>query len=218
MPLLAKGQVDGATAKQLDAELGELGREYLASGIGNRPLGRGFMELRNSWRAAMEGTTPDAIKGLQDANAAYAKLLPIQKAGEKTAAGVFTPKQLADSLRTNKHAADDVTQTARQVLPNSIPDSGTAGRTALLKLLSPAALGAGAAGTAGVAGYVPAAAAIGLGSLMYTKPGLRAVTEGVHPLVDALRKKAGKQPLDPDELEATINNLIGRSVTASGAE
>ncbi len=219
MPLLASGTpIDGKLFKKLDQELGEWGRKYKAGGVGNEPLSDAFFELRKGWRAAAEGTTPEARQAIRDADQAFAKLVPLLKAGEKTTHGEFTPKQLATALRNEKLKPDDITKAAQYVLPNSIPDSGTAGRTLLEKFISPAGAGAATASSLGMAGMLPAAgAAAGLASL-YTRPGLKAVTQGVHPLVTALRKKAGKAELDPDLLEDYIRNLSGRGVTAAGTE
>jgi hypothetical protein len=219
MPLLASGKpIDGELFKKLDRELGEWGRKYKAGGVGNEPLSDGFYELRKAWRTAAEGTTPEARQAIRDADQAFAKLVPLLKAGEKTTHGEFTPKQLANALRNEKLKPDDITKAAQYVLPNSIPDSGTAGRNLFEKFITPQAAGAGTVAGLGLKGMLPAAAAAGGLAALYTKPGLKAATQGVHPLVTALRKKAGKQELDPDLLEAYINNLTGRSVTAAGTE
>ena len=212
-PLLAgTNTVDGAVAKKLDAELGELGRKYSNAGVGNEPLGEAFFALRKEWRAAMEGSTPEARQVLKDADKAYAKLLPLQQAGEKNTAGIFTPKQLADQLRKLHMQDDPLTQAARQVLPNTIPDTGTAGRALLGQMLHPAGLGAGTAAAAGATGFVaPAVAALGA-SALYTKAGLKGATQGIHPLVKALRGRG--RPYDPNVVEDVIRNVTGRGVSA----
>lgn len=209
MPVLSQGQaVDGATVKALDSELGELGRKYLNGGVGNEPLGEAFMMLRREWRQAMQGATPEARQTLRDADQAYAKLLPLQEAGAKTSSGIFGPKTLADQLRKMHAPEDPLAQAGRQVLPSAIPDSGTAGRTILANMLHPVGLGAGLAGASGAAGFAaPAVAALGA-SALYTKPGLRAATEGIHPLLQALRRG---RPYDSTAVEDTMHNLIGRA-------
>lgn len=212
-PLITSGQpIDGATFKALDSELGELSRKYTASGIGNEPLGKAFGMLRDEWRTQVSGLTPTAKQVLENANKAYAKLLPLEQAGAKSPAGFFTPKQLADSLRSMHMQPDELAQAARQVLPNTIPDSGTAGRAALANMLHPAGLGAGAAATAGLAGFTaPALAAAGIAGL-YTKPGLKMATQGIHPLVKALR--GSPATYDPNNIEDIIRNLTGRTAAA----
>ena len=220
MPLLASTpEITGDIAKKLDSELGELGRKYMNSGVGNEPLGKGFLELRKAWRSAMEGTTAEARQGLTNADQAFAKLVPLLKAGEKNSQGIFTPMQFANALRTAKMKPDQLTEAARQVLPTTVPDSGTAGRQIFGKLITPEAGGAGAGvAAAGISGLGPAAIA-GLGAgAMYTKPGLRALTNGVHPLVEVLRAKLTKQAYDPNQIEDILRNLSGRSITASAPE
>jgi hypothetical protein len=218
-PLLAAGKpIDGATAKALDSELGELARKYSASGVGNEPLGKGFYELRKGWRSAFEGTTPEARQTLKNADTAFAKLLPLLKSGEKSASGVFMPKQLSDALRSAKMKPDDLTEAARQVLPTTVADSGTAGRQILANVLHPEGLGAGGAAAAGLAGFMPAAIAGAGAAAMYTRPGLKAATQGVHPLAKALRAKLSQGPYDPNKIEDIIRNLTGRGITATGTE
>ena len=216
-PLIASGApIDGKTFKALDAEMGELARKFRASGIGNEPLGDAFATLRDEWRQKVIGTTPQARQTLENANRAYAKLLPLEDAGAKSAQGFFTPKQLADSLRRMGMQPDELAQAGRQVLPNTIPDSGTAGRAALATWLQPSTLGAGTAAAAGLAGFTgPAIAAAGLAGL-YTKPGLRMATQGMHPLVQALR--GHPQVYDPNSFEDLVRNLTGRATTAAFGE
>lgn len=216
-PLIASGlPIDGKTFKALDAEMGELSRKFRASGIGNEPLGDAFGTLRDAWRQQVLGTTPEAKSMLENVNKAYAKLLPLEDAGAKSAQGFFTPKQLADSLRKMKMEPDELAQAARQVLPNTIPDSGTAGRAALANILHPTAIGAGTATTAGLMGFAPAAVgAAGIAGL-YTKPGLKFATQGVHPLVKALRGQPAAY--DPNNIEDIIRNLTGRAATATFGE
>lgn len=220
MPLLSGGNnISGEVAKQLDSELGELGRKYMNSGVGNEPLGKGFIELRKAWRSAMEGATPEARTTLQAADKSFAKLVPLLKAGEKNAHGIFTPMQLSNALRQSKMQPDQLTEAARQVLPTTVPDSGTAGRQIFAKMVTPERAGAGAGAAAvGLGGFGPAAAAaLGAGA-MYTRPGLKALTSGAHPLIEALRAKLTKQAYDPDTIEQIIRNLSGRSITAAGTE
>jgi hypothetical protein len=216
-PLIDRGEsITGETAKKLDAEIGELARKYSASGVGNEPLGKAFFDLRKEWRGAMEGATPEARSTLQKADKAFAKLLPLEQAGQKSSVGMFTPKQVSDALRRLGQDKDPLTEAARRVLPASIPDSGTAGRQILANLLHPAGVGAATAGaTTALGGFGPlAAAALGAGAL-YTKPGLKMVAEGPsHMIARALR--GGRY--DPESLEQLVRNIAGRSATAVAPE
>ena len=215
-PLTQSGKtIDGATAKRIDSELGQQARDFSnRGGLGNEPLGEAFFQLRDRWRHVMEGATPEARQVLSDADKAYAKLLPIEQASAKTSAGDFTPKQLADSLRKLGMADDPVVQAARQVLPQTVPDSGTAGRQLLGQLLSPGNITGTGAAAAGLAGFgAPALAAAGAAAT-YTKPGVKMLTQGVHPMIAALRKRLSTGPYDPNQVEDIIRNLVGRSTTA----
>jgi len=206
---LPAGDLDGVSTKQLDSLLGEMARDFRAGGPNNKPLGDAFDTLRNYWRQGMEGRTPEARQALKDADKAYAKLLPVEHAAQKSSQGTFTPKQFSDSVRKFRGPEDAVTSAARQVLPSSIPDSGTAGRQILGDLLrSPGGAGTVAAGGAALGGFgVPAALAAG----MYTKTGSNAMTQGVHPLVRALRKGN----YNPDTMEDILRNILGRGTTAA---
>jgi hypothetical protein len=217
LPEFEKGPLTGEVAKRLDSMLGKYARKALG-GFSSEPLGEGLLLLRKTLRDGMVGTTTEARQVLKDADRAFAKLVPLQKAGEKSASGVFMPKQLSDALRNAKMKPDDLTEAARQVLPTTVSDSGTAGRQVLANMIHPAGLGAGGAAAAGLAGFGPAAIA-GLGTAaLYTRPGLKAATQGVHPLVKALRAKLSSGPYDPNKIEEIINNLTGRGITAAGTE
>jgi hypothetical protein len=218
-PMLSKGgRIDGPTAKSIDSELGELARKYNASGVGNEPLGKAFADLRTAWRTALEGTDPEARKILRTADEAFAKLLPLQEASAKTASGIFSPKQVADALRKMNRAPNALVQAGRQVLPSTVPDSGTAGRQILANMLHPV-IGAGAVGGAALTGWAPAATAAAGAALAYTKPGLKGLTQGVHPLVQALRRKLGATgQYSPEMTEDIINQVIGRTTTATETE
>jgi hypothetical protein len=108
---------------------------------------------------------------------------------------VFTPAQLGMADRANtiryggKHGAaagkgefHDFQRNMQEVLPNKVPDSGTAGRVALLA--APAALSGAGAGVGAVGGDAQGGAETGLtlGALLaaaYSRTGQRALTSAV---------------------------------------
>jgi hypothetical protein len=215
-PVLAKGTLDGRAFKKLDSQLGEYGRKFGAKGGSvEGPLGEAFIVLRDNLRKQLDGATPEATKDLNKVNEAFAKLVPVVKAGDMRSSGLFTPLQLSNQIERAGGTADEVISAARQVLPSGVPDTGTAGREFINRLLTPTGLGAGTAYAAsGVAGLAPLMyAGAGLAGL-YTKTGLRGLTDGVHPMVKALRAKISKGPYDPNMTEEVLQNLIGRSSTA----
>lgn len=104
-------------------------------------------------------------KELANADAAYAKYVRLRNAGVAAAnnEGVFTPSQLMGAVKkadnsvgkgamaTGDALMQDIATAGQNVLPNKIPDSGTAGRLGLgilagggLGYLNPVALAGGA--------------------------------------------------------------------------
>lgn len=167
---------------------------------------------------------------LRNTEAAYAKLVPIQEAGRRAASGNFTPRQLAEQLHKSGRNIDDVTLAAKQILPDTIPDTGTAGRGIIAHALTPSGAGAGTSAGLALGGFAPAATAAALVAGLYTRPGLKAATLGVHPVVKALRNNfgagriAGPQgpmipaPYNVEAVEDIIRNLSGRTTTAVARE
>lgn len=153
------------------------------------PLGHNMGGALTGVEDALTGLTqrqaPHVMPALNAANDAYGRLSTVQNAvlrGANTE-GVFSPAQLGMASRQNairyggRNAAAagdrpfmDLQRAGQQVLPTTVPDSGTAGR-----LLLPA-LGAALGGGAGYADDGGAGAAKGLtiGALLsapYTRPG-----------------------------------------------
>jgi hypothetical protein len=215
-------EMPGQVAKKLDSDLGDMARKHMTGGLGHEPLGEALYTIQAALRTSMRGTTPPARQSLREADAAYAKMLPILEAGRRTGSGNFTPRQLAEQLHRAGERADPVTEAAKQILPDSIPDTGTAGRGILAHMLTPSGAGAGAAGGLVLAGFGPAAAAAATAAALYTRPGLKAAVLGVHPTVKALRNKfgagriAGSQgpmmpsPYPVESIEDIMRSLAGR--------
>jgi hypothetical protein len=107
---------------------------------------------------------PGVIPRLQAANSGYRNLSILADAVGKgsNTSGLFTPAQLGTAVKSNatkfggKIAAAsetrpffDLQRAGQDVLPSKVPDSGTAGRGALLSLLAAPTVGAGAGYAAG---------------------------------------------------------------------
>lgn len=98
--------------------------------------------------------TPDHNQALKsdlfNANVAFAKLSVLEKASSNVGArnGVFTPQHLLSAIKGNQPAQfargnafnQMPVSAAREVLPSSVPDSGTAGRALAAGLLTSAGL------------------------------------------------------------------------------
>jgi len=148
----------------------------------DRVLSTALNDLGDAVNAAVGRASPqDILPTLNRANAAWAQYKQIERAagsvGASNNANVFTAAQFANAVRRGSTNAQKATNSglnaqlagdAADVLGSKYPDSGTVGRS-LMTL-----------GTAGLAGHtvapgvvLPAAAAIGLGSLPYTATGQR---------------------------------------------
>lgn len=148
----------------------------------DRVLASALDDLGDAVNAAVgRASPPDVLPTLGRANAAWAQYKQIERAagsvGASNNANVFTAAQFANAVRRGSTSAQRATNTglnaqlagdAADVLGAKYPDSGTVGRSLLT-------LGTGAlAGQTVAPGVVlPAAAAIGVGSLPYTATGQR---------------------------------------------
>lgn len=168
--------IDGQTFKGIESQLGTLARGYRSDPLfDNRQLGDAVQQLQTLLRQGLERSNPTAAPELQAANAAWARYLRLQKAGQTTTDGaVFTPAQLQAAVKgldpsRNKGQfargnamGQDLADAGRNVLGSKYPDSGTAGRAMLSYLLS-LGLGAGAGSATGapvVGAGIGAAAAV----------------------------------------------------------
>lgn len=186
----------GRATKDVAIDLGALKRSYSGSADANqRALGGAYADVARALDDAVARSNPQLSAELGAIDQGYANLVPIERAAANAtgnasgkAAGVFTPQQLRQAVRqgdtsvrdraTARGSAlmQDLAENGIQVLPSSVPDSGTAGRLLLgtpLVTHNPVALGAAAA--------VPA---------VYSKPGLRVVNK-----VLARKASAGEQSL-----------------------
>lgn len=133
-------------------------------------------------RQGLARSNPEFAEELGNINTAFANFARIRKAGSMAnTQEMLTPSQLASAVKaadesagkgataTGKALMQDLSDAGVQVLPSKIPDSGTAGRSALVSALLGAggagsyrafptvtALGAGIAGTAALP-YLPGA-------------------------------------------------------------
>jgi hypothetical protein len=204
----------GKYVKQIDAEMGHFARKFSKSpSPSDHSLGDAFYVLQSHWRDAMQATGVtssgrDALDVLQGANEAYKNLLPIRIASERTTSGMFTPQGMRAA---SKGSTTELTKAARQVLPTTIPDSGSAGRTlqgALLlggpALLDPVSTGLGLSATA----------ALTSGPAMrgMTKAATKLSGKGLYDaLPDNLKKLLDS--VDPATAQRVLSNLAARLAT-----
>jgi len=170
--------MSGQSFKEADAKVGQLAREYSSSADPEqRKMGGIFRDVQGEFRAALQRSNPEQAPQLNNINQAFANLVRVEGAASSAGAkgGIATPAQLGQAVRrfdstirkkgyaTGKALLQDISDPAQEVLPQSLPDSGTPYRTLLAY-----ALGAGAGATAKVA--APATLPLAL----YTKAGQRA--------------------------------------------
>ena len=180
------GSLTGGGFKEAEEALGKEARALLGnqnSGPWDRKLGEAYQEAQSALRTWLARANPQSAGEIQRANAAWAEMLRVRNASGRAGAepGMFTPAQLqaaakkfsSESQFTGGRALmGDYADAGRQVLGNTVPDSGTPYR-ALLNAGTLAVLGGAAAGGApfslpALAGY---GGAIGLSALLYSPTG-----------------------------------------------
>jgi hypothetical protein len=180
------GVMPGQTYKDVESKLRELASNYSnTQDPDKRELGRAFQQVQAELRAALIRSNPQHAGDLRNIDAAYADSLRVQGAAGRQGAeeGVFSPAQLSSSVRQldpsmrkgafarGEARMQDLSDAAKAVLGNKVPDSGTAGRS----MATIAALGA--LGGGGHMAHLPSSvtlpaigtAAAGMGA--YTRPG-----------------------------------------------
>jgi hypothetical protein len=170
------GAIPGDEFKRIETVLGQQQRELVRSMDGDqRALGQALGDIRSEFRDALARQNPVEAPRLQQINTGYANLVRVEDAagasGSIAREGVFTPAQLAAAVRRNTGSRSqrgsgsglmrDLATNMGEVLPSTVPDSGTAGRVGL------------AAGLGGVSMFKPEIAIplIAGASAPYTKIG-----------------------------------------------
>lgn len=159
-----------------------------ASAVRSEPYGADFGNVANQAQDALTGMverqSPATMPGLNQANEAYRLKSVLQDAVNRARNGSrsktideFTPSQLSDAAAANAKRFGgtqgttnqpffDLTRAGQDVLPNTVPDSGTAGRLSI-----PLALGSSTAGGAAVGQPIAGLAAGLFGTALYSKAG-----------------------------------------------
>lgn len=167
----ATGGISGEEFKRIETTLGQQQRE-LARSLSNdeRALGQALSDIRGEFRDALARQYPAEAPRLQQINTGYANLVRVEDAAGSAGAiargGVFTPAQLAAAVRKNTGSRSqrgagtglmrDMATNMGEVLPSTIPDSGTAGRAGqIAAVASTGALFQPAIGLPVLAGVAP---------------------------------------------------------------
>ena len=148
----------GRTVKLVDSDLGQLAASYSKStDVGQRQLGDSLSNTQSELRALIGRQNPDYASRLSDINAGWARLVRVRNAAGAAGSttGKFSPAQFNSAVVTAAGRSQasqgaglmqDLSKYGKEVLPSSVPDSGTAGRH-VIDMLAGAMLGGGAHAT-----------------------------------------------------------------------
>lgn len=147
-PAFGKDGMTGEDFKTLESSLSAEAREYKNSGDAyQRKLGNAISEVLSGLQGSLErNSAPEVRPQLQKLNSAYASYKTMEDAAyaARSADGVFTPRQYATALgkggrRQRAMVArglgrfQNLARAAQRILPDKVPDSGTAGRSAVTR-------------------------------------------------------------------------------------
>jgi hypothetical protein len=230
-PYMAPGKtrLSGEDMQTISQEL-----RQLKAGYKNDPLKKRIGDAITATEDAMFGMfrrqTPEVLPAYNAAKAAYRRVSILADAVNKAKNqpdNMFTPAQLGQADRANtikyegpiaaasgKSQFNDYQKAAQEVLPNKVPDSGTAGRWLLPAL---AGVGAGAGGGVGYATGDPAGGALKGASLAamlagaYSKAGQRALIRAAQGTKSQTAKRLLNSPATQRAIQA------GAATAAIGA-
>ena len=168
------GEMNGTQLKGVESDLTRMARGYGGDqAFDNRNLGSAVGDLLSAMRESLTRSNPQYAEELAKINKGFANYAILRQAAGSLGAdnGVFTPAQLQNAVKaadkssgkgnfaTGNAFMQDLSQPAKNVIGNVYPDSGTAGRNALLNALRSPLQAAKLAATGGAI------------ALPYTKPG-----------------------------------------------
>ncbi len=202
------GLISGNAFKAIEEDIGKLASAYKGARGTDAFIGDAYKNALGQVRAGLARSNPDYADELNKINTAFANYARIRKAGSMAnTQELITPSQMAAAVKasdesagkgataTGKALMQDLSDAGVEILPSKIPDSGTAGRSALVSAL----LGAGGAGSyqafptvtalgAGIAGTAAAPYLPGVRNVVTTAVGKR--PESAKKLADAIREIA----------------------------
>lgn len=201
-PYMEGNMLSGEALDDISRNLRELKGRYRLDPLGNRAA-KQIDRVERAIFDLFDRQAGDTIPAYTAARAAYRRLSVLEDSvlAAKNTEGVFTPAQLGHADRRNaikyggRRAAargegvfHDYQRAAQDVLPGKVPDSGTAGRAALIPL---AMVGAGGASDA--TGATPTGTGLTIGAILaalYTKGGQRVLTKPGRGMNPGTRRRA----------------------------
>lgn len=204
------GVFAGDTLKGIQGDLGRLAAQHGSSADSNdRALGAAIGDVHSAFNDMLTRQNPQFSQPLQEANQAWAQYARIRRAASAVGSkdGVFTPAQYANAVKASDKSVgkgayargqalqQDLSDPANQVLPGTVPDSGTPGRIAMALILGGHAAINPTAGTTAV-----------LGAGLYTKAGQKLAAAAL-----------AKRPASAPALASAVNNYGILGAPALGA-
>lgn len=140
------GVMTGQTMKEVESTLGQQATRFGKVQDGHaQDYADAVRELQAQLRGLVERSNPQAAKQLQAINGGWANLVRVENAASRQGAtgGVFTPSQLQGAVRAGDNSVrknatarggalmQDLATAGKEVLPSSVPDSGSPFRHAL---------------------------------------------------------------------------------------
>lgn len=191
------GVLTGEQAKVLDSKIGEA-----IKNAGDNSVRNAMRDIQTEFRGLLKdgATTPEAAKALTNADKMYKDYMIAVRATGKAEGGNFSPNQLAQSVKEGDRSKDkrayakgmaygqDLSDPAKVVLSDKVPNSGTTDRALAALLLG----GAGAAASHNeVPGFDMVGPAywmaLGASPLLYSRAGSRLLM-GDLPGIGALQR------------------------------
>lgn len=173
--------LDGNGAQEFLQRINSNAATFNKSGNFGHQASDAFREIGGATEDLISRTNPGAMERLTAANTVNARLTPIENAAITANGNVPTPMQLRRAITSNTKKfggrstaatggkVPQIVEDAAQVLPSSVPNSGTADRLAAMAL--PAALGGGAVGMQTLTDNPTTSGILGLLAAMSTKKG-----------------------------------------------
>jgi hypothetical protein len=192
---------DAEAVRAAQNSLGALARKYRASADPDqRALGQAFAEAKSKLRELVSRQADPEFKGTLDAlDKNYSALLAVEKAAgyQGSREGVFTAEALKRASKKSTTEVRNLAETGTDVLGNTVPDSGTAGR-----LITYALGGSIATGNERFGGpeWVTAAA---MAPLLYNRPVSKYMVGGYGPQATIAEMIRGASP---------YTSQLGRSI------
>jgi len=138
-----QGRMSGEMMKDVETQLGQIAKSYQASADPfERRMAGGVRELQGILRGVTERSNPQHAGQLRAINQAYARMQRVNDAAARVTSedGVFTPEAFSGAVKKGdvskgkrryargEAQSQELSDAARQVMGNRVPDSGTARR------------------------------------------------------------------------------------------